>query len=772
MKKKKDSHHRVFSAGQPRLNQVELSVQFLSFDRAFSGTLTQARRECHFPTGAPRGMPLDWGGGCCVSRPYSRRYYDNTFSLSCQSRQARPTTLKELSVDNLDLFQIHQTWTDLREARVKDGFIFRVSRYFIDHWLRLLGPKAAWAVVDLQQRCYLAKADFCQASLKDLCAVTGVGSTTTMQSIVDMPLMHWFFAKRATRQRRADKVMRGKNRYNLQMSDPLTPEHQGKLAWLLAERLRDGTVPQVHGPDDLIRLVSDLPRLSTLPPDDLPTWAMREPLNLRQIALRVLSEADIVGVQANLADETALRQVFTDAQARVTRPAQIALATHYFRTDWVHQLGATNAWLIMILRSRCYWNKESGEVRDSCIVSMQELADLLGASPRTVIRGLQDPLVRKFVTAQERVYERRASDNRKIPSRTRFHVQLTMDPLTPPDEAAFAGILLSDAARYGLDPVTGQMDMLDILDMMSQMVGDDISRRRGQYQRGDKYEIRTSGSSESNDKTEITRSPSGAPNLAPNDKIEPGVSVPEPVETLETEPENKIEPVLPAPNDSERAFEEESGDKIEIRESIDDKIEIRAGESGDKTDTVPDKSSDRTEKQYLNTFQNTAARDGDFQQQYSFTAAENPIFTLYQILAQYGVEEPALSRIATNPQVTPELARAWILYAENESGLKHKTGYVVQRLTRTPPDVPTDPDLLLVASLSEVDLIGFAQRRALELSMGASVSFGSERHEAQYRAWLRFYGREGGVTRDDETDDETTLAHDRRRASRWQPDVG
>lgn len=668
-------------------------------------------------------------------------------------------------MDNLDIFQIHQTWTDLREARVKDGFIFRVSRYFIDHWLRLLGPKAAWVVVDLQQRCYLAKADFCQVSLKDLCTVTGVNSTTTMQSIVDMPLMCWFFAKRTTRQRRADKVVRGKNRYDLQMSDPLTPEHQGKLARLLTERLRDGTV-QVHSLNDLIRMVSDLPLLSTLPSNDLPAWAMYEPLNLRQIILRVLSEAGIVGIQANLADEATLRQTFADAQARVTRPTQIALATHYFRTEWVHQLGTTNAWLIMILRSRCYWNKESGEVRDSCIISIKELADLLGASSRTVIRGLQDPLVCKFVTAQERVYERRAGDNRKIPSRTRFHVQLTMDPLTPSDEAVFAKILLSDAARYGLDPVTGQMNMLNILDMMGQMTGDEISRQHDQ--REDKNEIRTSSRSDSSDKIETRRSTPGAANLASGDKNETRTSLVESAKRPETESEDETRPILSLPDSPERVLQSEPSDNIGIRRIWDDTIEIRPTEPSDKIDTALDKSGDKIEKQYLNTLTNTSDEiESEQQQQYPAVAVPTP--TLYQILAQYKIEEPALSQITANPQVTSELARAWILYAENEPNLKRKAGYVIQRLNKTPPDTPSDPDLMLVANLDEADLICFAQRWDLELSMEAHVTFGDEHREVQYQAWLRFYERKRGAT---QNDDETALAHDGRRASRWQPDVG
>jgi hypothetical protein len=678
-------------------------------------------------------------------------------------------------VDKLDLFQIHQTWTDLRQARVKDGFIFRVSRYFIDQWLRLLGPKAAWAVVDLQQRCYPRKTRFCQVSLKDLCAIAGTRSTTTMQAIVDKPLMRWFFAKRTTRQLRRGKVVRGKNRYDLQMSDPLTPEHQGQIAGLLAKRLRDGTVSEVRGPDDLIRLVSDLPPPSTLPPDELPAWATREPLNLRQIAFRVLSEAGIAGAQANLADETALRRAFADAQARITRPTRIALATHYFRTEWVTHLGATNAWLVMALRSRCYWNKESGELRDTCVISTQELADLLGTSTRTVIRGLQDPLVRRFAIAQERVYERRASDGRKTPARTRFQVRLAMDPLTPPDEEAFAEILLSDAARYGLDAATGQMNMLDILDMMGQMTSDKITHRRSQW--GDKSEVRTPSNSESSDKNEIREPLLHEPVSRSSDKNETRSPATGPVAKPKTGSGDKTEtrtigsePLLPPPSSPKGGFGSESSDKNVIRTVSGDKVEFRDSESSDKIGTASIESSDKIVKQYLNTFVNTPMdKESEKQQQYSVVA---PALSLRQTLIHYNIEEPALSQILGNSQVTPELARAWMLYAENEPGLKRKAGYVIQRLSKSPPDVPADSDLLLVAGLSEDDLAGFARCRALELDTGANVSFGDERRETQYRAWLCFYGHERETIRDDFSGDKIALERDRGRAFRWQPDVG
>ena len=684
-----------------------------------------------------------------------------------------------VNMEGLDLFEIHQTWTDLREARVKDGFIFRVSRYFIDHWLRLLGPKAAWAVVDLQQRCYLEKADHCLASLKDLCAATGVRSTTTMQAIVDEPLMRWFFAKRNTRYRRAGKVMRGKNCYDLQMSDPLTPKHQGQIARLLVERLGDDTVRAIRGVDDLIRLVSDLPSLSNLPADRLPAWATREPLNLRQIALRTLSEAGIDNVHANLTDETALRRAFADVQVRITRPTRIALATHYFRTEWVPQLGATNAWLIMALRSRCYWNKESGEVRDTCAMSTMKLADLLGCSTRTVIRGLQDPLVQRFVTAQGRVYEPRPGDGRKTPARTRFQVHLTLDPLTPPDEEIFAQILLSDATRYGLDPTTGQMNMLDILDMMGQMTDDEITRRARSR---DRTEIRAPVAGKSSDKNEIRRSVLHEPVLASSAKNGFGSQLAEHEPVPETESSDKaeirtleFEPLLPSATPRERVLENESGDKNEIRGSASDKTEFRADEPSDKIEAIIPRSSDRIEKQYLNTKVNTLGSEDSLQQQQYPAAVDTSQHTLHQILTRYGIEEPALSRILANSQVTLGLARAWMLYADGESRLVHKAGYVVQRLAKTPPDMPSDPDLLLIAGLDDDEWSAFVQRRALEQRMGASVSFADRRREAQYQAWLRSYERvERGkdIIRQDDRGDETAVEHNGGRTSRWQPDVG
>ena len=109
---------------------------------------------------------------------------------------------------------------------------------------------------------------------------------------------------------------------------------------------------------------------------------------------------------------------------------------------------------------------------------------------------------------------------------------------------------------------------------------------------------------------------------------------------------------------------------------------------------------------------------------------------------------------------------------DKEPGLKRKVGYVIQRLIKSPPDVPADPDLLLVAGLSEDDLAGFARCRALELDTGANVSFGDEHRETQYRAWLCFYGHERETIRDDFSGDKIALERDRGRAFRWQPDVG
>jgi len=677
-------------------------------------------------------------------------------------------------LENLNLLQIHQTWTDLREARVKDGFVFRVSRYFIDHWLCLLGPKAAWAVVDLQQRCYLQKTNFCQVSFKDLCRITGVRSTTTMQALIDTPLMRWFFTKQTTRQLRAGKVVRGKNRYNLQMSDPLTPEHQGQIAWLLENRLRDGTVPTVQNTSDLLRLVSDLPSLSTLPSTGLPAWATRVPLNLRQIVFQVLSNTGLTDIPAKLADETILNRALTDIQTSITQPTRIVLPTHYFRTEWVPHLGATNAWLIMILRSRCYWNKASGEIRDQCVMSNKEIASLLGTSTRTVIRGLQNLLVQKFVTAQERVYERRTGAARKTPASTRYQVLLTMDPLTPPDEAAFAKIISDNAARYGLDPITGQMNMLDILDMMSQLTNDLLS-----HQKSDKNGNRSVAGERSSDNIEIGRSAISLSPVTSDVKFENR----EPSQALESPSEmpvgfqndsNSLTSAsdLPLPEAQKDALANVSGDKNEIRTIASAKNEFRNAVSSDKSGTLPPEQSDKIGKQYLSTKDNTNGENLDEQQQY-LTVVTTPSTTLFnQLLINYGIEEPALSKINSNSEITPVLINAWILYAESQPSLKNKAAYVVKRLLNNPPDKPSNPDWMLVAELNESEMTNFKQRRSLELRLNANVNFNNERQEAQYQAWVRLFGQEGKLSYDSKLTDQPSLEFERERNSRWQSDIG
>jgi hypothetical protein len=70
----------------------------------------------------------------------------------------------------------------------------------------------------------------------------------------------------------------------------------------------------------------------------------------------------------------------------ILRPDQIYISSQYFREKWVPLLGATQAWLITVLRRHCYQNKARNELRDTFTFDKKTIAAKLGISTKTLRR--------------------------------------------------------------------------------------------------------------------------------------------------------------------------------------------------------------------------------------------------------------------------------------------------------------------------------------------------------------------------------------------------
>lgn len=138
--------------------------------------------------------------------------------------------------------------------------------------------------------------------------------------------------------------------------------------------------------------------------------------------------------------ELIISESYRDDHSRITKPDRVFVGTQYFRNKWVPLLGGPLAWIIIELRQRCYFNRETGEQRTFCTATYEELARAAGVSKRHAMRLLnpEDPVkksrVDAFIISRETLKEFSKKHQRVINTTTRWQVMME-DPLTPEDAA-------------------------------------------------------------------------------------------------------------------------------------------------------------------------------------------------------------------------------------------------------------------------------------------------------------------------------------------------
>lgn len=116
----------------------------------------------------------------------------------------------------------------------------------------------------------------------------------------------------------------------------------------------------------------------------------------------------------------------------------------YLTRKWQPREGPLFVALIRALRSHCYYNRETGEVRTSCFPSLATIAQECGVSRRTVCRLLQRDSEGRFINRSLerfiRVIPRRRYDaegHRQVQTSNLYMVAMD-DPPIPEDDALVA----------------------------------------------------------------------------------------------------------------------------------------------------------------------------------------------------------------------------------------------------------------------------------------------------------------------------------------------
>src|SRR4051812_12212279 len=76
-------------------------------------------------------------------------------------------------------------------------------------------------------------------------------------------------------------------------------------------------------------------------------------------------------------------------ESEIVQPDQVAIQTKYFWKRWAPRLGPLPTCLLIRLRQYCYFNRATGERRDWCYPSQEQLGLEIGAHRETVRLALR-----------------------------------------------------------------------------------------------------------------------------------------------------------------------------------------------------------------------------------------------------------------------------------------------------------------------------------------------------------------------------------------------
>ena len=360
-------------------------------------------------------------------------------------------------------------YASLRDALLQPERVVKMPVYFL-RWLPYVGARTIFEVVGLWQEYYLSSrgkqptgGEKVATRIENVCRWAGVSRAQLFRDFAPGSSLNWFVGKIETDHERDRKTGRSKksaNKYAL-YGIPLTPGDAEDLAAYLrakdiqrdpANALREAIAAQ---PNEILRYPFRAP-----------------PENMRDLIPRRITVQDLVKSLVGRRLESDLADLTDQLSDRLLAPGDFILLSWYFVQNWLPLLGHDAAMLIALLRNQCFFNDETGEIRDTVWIhgGLSTLAARLGIeNPRQVAlwfpaaleRGSHKDTITQ-ATAQEnarrqRLQERIAAFVQRSDYRSNggtydwcFQVQ-RMDPLTPEDEqvkqATFNLLLSADDAN-------------------------------------------------------------------------------------------------------------------------------------------------------------------------------------------------------------------------------------------------------------------------------------------------------------------------------------
>jgi hypothetical protein len=260
-----------------------------------------------------------------------------------------------------DPVEIGVQYDSIRNILLEPGRVVRLPVYSL-RWLPYVGAQTIFLVMGLWQEYYLTsggkpgKGNYTvSVRAERVCQWAGISRAQFFRQFQAGNPIEWFARKIETGHQvdhRNGRIKKSSNRYDLYDS-PLTPgDAQDLKSFLLAQGIQERPTFAL-----LSALKTDPKEIlhypTRLPPDGFDKMSPQY-LTVQKVVMELVGQgynAELAGLTDQLADLLLARGDFI-------------LVSWYFLKNWLPILGSDAAMFVLLLRDQCYFNKETGEMRD------------------------------------------------------------------------------------------------------------------------------------------------------------------------------------------------------------------------------------------------------------------------------------------------------------------------------------------------------------------------------------------------------------------------
>ena len=292
---------------------------------------------------------------------------------------------------------------DLGDQGARREAVMPISVYLLRHWTRHLGPEGVCLIIGARQLAYeqRRRAGAGGHASGFRARIRAGGRTLARRAGISHSTARRLLADRGERGLALAAFLlpaMGDGCYHVRRDDPLAPQHGRGLAARLGRRVRgeaerEGGSSELGamGGQDAQALLDALEELAALPSAEalaaLEEEQVGDEVERAGWPESVLSAVTSMGLMPSLASLQALvKQRCHHLQRHLTSPHRVVLTRRAFWRDALPAVKPPQMITLLALRSRCFHDRRTGELRETCKLPVARLAIEMGVSRRQLSR--------------------------------------------------------------------------------------------------------------------------------------------------------------------------------------------------------------------------------------------------------------------------------------------------------------------------------------------------------------------------------------------------